>query len=232
MVMVFGLLMTTACMPAMKTNTDQLEARAADLQTILLLTPDIQVYSISAGDVKEEMLEWSEKGREFVTKTIRESFEEKNRKLKILDPKTTFRDDVDEIKALHLAVISSIYDHAWTYEGNMELFPKRVENFDYSVGSVKPLLDAYKADGMLIVRGEDNISTAGRKALGVVKYINPLSNRQQEGITFLAATLTDINGDVLWWDFYQNEGDYDLRDPEEATKFVKKLLGNYPGEDQ
>ncbi len=228
------LLFLTACIPAMKmpNNYDEREARAKELKTILLLTPDIVINSLSAGDVKEEMPEWSKKGRELVTTAVQVEMKDHGRKIKILDPKTKFKKTVDDVKDLHLAVMESIYAHA-LYDpgyGNMNLFPQRVENFDYTVGSVKNLLRAYRADGMLIVRGQDNISTGGRKALGVVKYLNPFSQKQLGGMTFLEATLTDINGDVLWFLIKWNAGDYDLREPEEAKKFVHDMFDDFPGE--
>lgn len=227
------LFLLSACIPAMKmpSNYEEREARAKELKTILLLTPDITINSLSAGDVKEEMPEWSEAGQMNVVKAVEFEVETNGRNMKLLDPKTTYRKTVDEVKELHLAVMQSIYDHA-LYDpasGNMNLFPQRIEHFDYTVGSVEKLLNAYRADGMLIVRGQDNISTGGRKALGVVKYLNPFSDKQLGGMTFLEATLTDARGDILWYLIKWNAGDYDLRDPEETGKFVNDMFESFPG---
>ncbi|MEJ2034231.1 MAG: hypothetical protein P8Y63_14605 [Deltaproteobacteria bacterium] len=221
----------TACVPAMKTNSRELEERAAKLNTVLLLTPDITVNSLHAGDVKEKMPEWSEQSRELVIKAIEAELQQKGRNIKLLDPKTKYHQTVKEVKDLHLAVMQSIYNHAIYEPGNLGIFPQRIEHFDYTVGSVKKLLQAYRADGMLIVRGEDNISTTGRKALGVVKSLNPFSQGQQGGMTFLEATLTDVKGDVLWFKIKGNAGDYDLRSPEESSKFVKLVFEDFPGGD-
>jgi len=210
-------------------NYEEREARAEKLKTVLLLTPDITINSLSAGDVKEEMPEWSNAGRANVIKAVEVALESNGRKVKILDPNTTYLDTVSGVKSLHLAVMESIYDHTIYEPGNMNVFPQRIEHFDYSVGPVRELLNAYRADGMLIVRGQDNISTSGRKALGVVNFLNPFSQKQLGGMTFLEATLTDSKGDVLWFLLKWNAGDYDLRDPAEADKFVKDVFEDFPG---
>ncbi len=217
------LLCLTACATTggIPSNYDERAARAAQLQSVLLLTPDITVNSLSAGDVKEEMPEWSAQARHLVVEAVQAEMAARGRKLKILDPKTRYRKTVNEVKDLHLAVMSSIYDHTIYAPGNMEVFPQRIEHFDYSVGSVEKLLKAYRVDGMLIIRGEDNISTSGRKALGVVSALNPFSQGQMGGMTFLEVTLTDARGDVLWFSLKWNAGDYDLRDSEEAVRFVR-----------
>ncbi len=226
-----SLFFLTACASTggIPSNYDQRAARAAELQSVLLLTPDIKVNSLSAGDVKEEMPEWSEQARRLVIQTVKDEMAARGRKLKILDPQTRYRKTVDAVKDLHLAVMSSIYDHTIYAPGNMNVFPQRIEHFDYSVGSVEKLLKAYKVDGMLIIRGEDNISTSGRKALGVVSALNPFSQGQMGGMTFLEVTLTDASGDVLWYALKWNAGDYDLRDSEEAISFVRDTFEDFEG---
>ena len=227
-----GLLSLTACLPTQKfdSNYDQLETRAGKLNTILVLQPDITINELSAGDVKEKMPDWSKQGHDNVLKALRAEAKGATRKVKVVDPKSKFNKEIKQLRDLNIAVISSAYEHtASTYgQYNINTFPLRIENFDYSIGSVKNLLNAYRADGLLIVRGEDNISTSGRKTLGVVQAINPFSQGQEGGLTFLQATLTDINGDVLWWQVHWNSGGYDLRDPEEAAKFVKETFEGFP----
>ncbi len=226
-------LFLTACATTGKipSNYDERAARAARLQSVLLLTPDITVNSLSAGDVKEEMPEWSAQARQLVVEAVQAEMAARGRKLKILDPKTKNRKTVNDVKDLHLAVMSSIYNHTIYAPGNLNIFPQRIEHFDYSVGSVEKLLRANRVDGMLIIRGEDNISTSGRKALGVVSALNPFSQGQMGGMTFLEVTLTDARGDVLWFALKWNAGDYDLRDSEEAVQFVRDTFKDFESDD-
>lgn len=226
-----SLLFLTACIPSMNVpnNAHEREAKAEKLGTILLLTPDIKVNSLATGDVKEEMPEWSEKARSLVVDAVNAELQAEGRKMKLLDPKTKYLQTVKDVKDLHLAVMSSIYDHAIYDETSMDVFPQRIEHFDYTVGSVQDLLKAYGADGMMLLRGEDNISTSGRKALGVVKYLNPFSQKQMGGMTYLELTLTDANGDVLWFHLKWDAGDFDLRESKDTTKFVKEMFDDFGG---
>ena len=231
--LMLGLFSLSACvtMPQVKSNYDQLEARAGKINTILLLQPDITINELSAGDVKDKMPEWTKQGHDNVEIALRKAAKGATRKVKVVDPKSSFNKEIDEIKELNIAVISSAYEHTSLGPYNqyhINSFPQRIENFDYSLGSVKKLLNAYRADGLLIVRGEDNITSSGRKALGVVQAINPFSEGQEGGLTFLQATLTDINGDILWWQVNWNSGGFDLRDPAEAEKFVMETLSGFP----
>lgn len=212
--------------PRIKTNQDELNARAQELETILVLTPEISIFELGLGDVQEERPEWSKKGIDNVITATREDLAGKGRIVKILDPETRHRREVNEIVNLKLAVMSSIYRHA-ALPVDMQTFPARLENFDYSVGDASTLVNAYSADGMLMIRGQDNISTKGRKAMGVLRALNPLDEGQQGGQTFLEFVLTDKKGDVLWWAWKYNAGGFDLRDPEEAKAFVKDTITSF-----
>jgi len=210
-------------------NSELRAARARELKKILVLTPDIEINSLSAGDIKEEMPEWSQLGSGNVTQALKAELERNGCSAILLDPKTRYASTVSDVMDLHRAVMNSIYEHAIYQPGDDQVFPDRVSQFDYTVGSVKNLLAAYHADGMLIIRGEDNISTGGRKALGVISYINPFSQSQTGGMTFLEVTLTDIDGEVLWFMLKWDAGHYDLRDKDESAEFVQETLANYPG---
>lgn len=235
-VCIAALIMLQGCVitlgPKIKTNQDELDARARKLKTILVLTPDVTVNELAVGDVKEERPEWSEAGIDNVIAATKKRLAEKGKTAKIIDPKTSYRSEVDEIMELKLAVMDSVYRHAVINpNNNMQTFPPRIEHFDYTVGDSSALLKAYHADGMLMIRGQDNISTSGRKALGVLRAINPLDDGQRKGVTFLEFVLADKNGDILWWAWKANAGGFDLRDPADTLAFVDDAISNFPGKD-
>lgn len=231
-VCIAALMMLQGCVinlgPKIRDNQDELTARARKLKTILVLTPEVSVNELAVGDVKEERPEWSKAGTGNVIEATKRCLTDKGRTVKILDPKTRYHNEVDEIMELRLAVMSSVYQHAVMEPGNAQVFPPRIEHFDYTVGDSSTLLNAYHADGMLLIRGQDNISTSGRKALGVLRAINPLDDGQRGGVTFLEFVLTDKTGDVLWWAWKANAGDYDLRDPAKTLSFVADTVTSLP----
>jgi hypothetical protein len=221
--------MISGCMPAIKSNVPELEARAADIKKIVLISPKVEICELSAGGVKEKRDNWCSTGEQNVEKALQQAFKEKGVYLNSLKPNNKNRKDIEEINALYRAVAYSIYNHTFFYGQNPNLFPERIENFDYSIGSVENLLKRYNADGLLIVYASDEISTKGRKALQVIQAINPFGQMDEAGVTSMVIGLTDTSGAVLWFRTKANSGGYDLRESESTQAFVRDLLSDYPG---
>lgn len=90
---------------------------------------------------------------------------------------------------------------------------------------------ALNVDAYLLVRGFDQRSSGGRKALGVgtalVGAALGVAIIPQRGENLFAASLIDAHtGDILW--FSKSLTPYDLREPEEATKLVIELMTDLP----
>ena len=95
------LLMLSGCAPAMQSNRAELEARANKLRNIVMLAPDIKIYELSAGGMKEQRDEWGSKGKENVERAIIEKLKEKGVTLKSLKVGQDLKDEVDDIKTLY-----------------------------------------------------------------------------------------------------------------------------------
>lgn len=229
--LVLVLLATTGCMPALQSNQDELTSRAKRLRTIAMLTPDTTISELSAGGVKEKRDDWTATGRANVERAIIENLQARQVHVKVLRPGGELGDEADEIKALHRAVLGSIYSHAYYWGGqNPDFFPDRLKKFDYSVGSLEKLLRKQRADGLLLVHARDEISSTGRKALRVVQAINPFGAAERGGVTVVEVSLADRKGDILWNYFFAESGGYDLRDPDSTRKFIARLLDDFPTE--
>ena len=160
------LLVLSGCAPALQSNRAELDARANKLRNIVMLAPDIKIYELSAGGLKEQRDEWGSKGKENVERAVIEKLKEKGVTLKSLKVGQDLKDEVDDIKTLYHAVMESVYTYSYYWNGgNPNFFPERLKDFDYSVGSLEKLLKKQNADGLILLRAEDEISSAGRKAL-------------------------------------------------------------------
>jgi hypothetical protein len=215
-------------MPAIKSNVPELEARAENMKKIVLLPPEITVCELTAGGVKEKREKWCEAGKKNVEKALVDTLKEKDVRLKFMKVNRWNKKEIEDIHALYRAVGISIINHTFMYAGNMNVFPERIENFDYSIGSVEKLVKKNKADGLLIVYANDEVSTKGRKILEIVRAINPFAQREGE-ITSMVAALTDETGAILWFRTMVNNGKYDLRDSKSTYAFVEELMNEYPG---
>lgn len=221
----------TGCAPALQSNRADLDARVRKIRNVVMLPPDTKICELSAGGVSEQRDDWCATGRRNVEKAIIENLSRWNVNVKVLQVTADLQGEVEDIKDLYEAVKDSMYTHAYYWQGqNPNFFPDRLKNFDYSVGSLEKLLRKHKADGLLLVHAEDEISSSGRKALRVVQAINPFSTAQRSGMTEIEIALTDRKGDILWNYYVYDSGGYDLRDLESTRGFVKELLGEFPRE--
>lgn len=231
--MLFALLMlvTASCAPTLQSNRSELDARARKLRNVLLLPPDTKICELSAGGVREQRDDWCVAGRKNLEKAIIEDLTGKGLNVKVFQIPADMVNEVEEIKALYQVVQDSIYTHAYFLNGqNPNFFPERLKNFDYTLGSLDRLLKKQKADGLLIVTAEDEISSSGRKALRVVQAINPFGVAARSGVTQVVIALTDRKGDILWDNYFYKSGGYDLRDLDSTKSFTKTLLEQFPRE--
>ena len=219
------------CAPTLQSNRAELDTRAQKLRNVVLLPPDTKICELSAGGVKEQRDDWCAVGRKNLEKAIIENMSRRGLNVKVFQVPTDLVNEVDEIKALYQAVKDSMYTHAYFWNGrNPNFFPDRLKNFDYTVGSLDKLLKKQKADGLLLIHAEDEISSSGRKALRVVQAINPFGTAGRSGATEIEIALTDRKGDILWDNFFYESGGYDLRELDSTRKFVKELLEEFPRE--
>lgn len=232
-ILIFIVFAGCATAPHYRSNT-QLSERMNTTKSIVLIPLKTDVYQLTAGGVKEKIDEWSMKAKQNVMAAIEESLIIKP--MLIVKPfnelllSSEKKENLEETSALYDAVSSSIILH--TYGPPDYLFPEKIKNFDYSLGSeIAELAD--DADAILLVSCVDHIATAGRKAvqagsmiLGALVGIQFIPNM---GTTSINIALVDArSGFILWYNFHSSGGDHDLRDPINTTTLVKQLLKDFP----
>jgi hypothetical protein len=202
--------------------------RARAFRTTAILPPDIKVYSVSAGGVRELRDDWSAAGRDNVIAAVREGLKGQHVEIRPSPSDKETQEQIDDLQALYRAVAESIGDHA--YPLGMSAFRHKLERFEYSIGPVDRLLQKYRADALLILHGYDEVSSGGRKALRTVSWILPIGNQVQSDSAALTIALVDRSGTVLWFDLASRTGGTDFRDRASMVEAVKVLLARYPGE--
>ncbi len=204
-----------------------LTARITNIKTILLL-PTVKMSEILAGGVKEYREEWSSQAKENVTKAVVEHLKGKQIEAKTLAADQAPPEALTDVQALYGAVSSSIRLHTY---GDVHLFPEKLREFDYSVGSIDTIAKDMGIDAILFIDAVDEISTAGRKALmtagvvaGALIGIIPVPQR---GINTVSLGLVDASGTVLWFTVRYDGGD--LREPGGASQTVTGMLAELTG---
>jgi hypothetical protein len=229
-----GLLISACATAPHHRSHPQLNTKIEKVKTITVIPLKIEVFQVSAGGVKEKMDEWSSQAKRNLLTAVEEEL--KIRPLLNVKsfPETLVSDDrksnLEQTNALFDAVNSSIIFH--TYGPPEQRFLEKITKFDYSLGSDVRELSG-QTDALLFVRGEDNISTAGRKALQagslILGALVGVQVTPMLGITSVSLALVDANtGEMLWYNFHGSGGVDDLRNPINTTAVVMEILKNFP----
>jgi hypothetical protein len=210
-----------------------LEQKANTIKNVVLLPPKVDVYELGAGDVREKMDDWSEQASKNVVTSL--SNELQGNKQIFLSRLT--KDSLPDILKGNLLQTQNLYDAVsgsiLTYtEKGKTLGQDNEGKYRYCLGSEIHDL-APGAEAVLVVRGVDNISTAGRAALeagkSILGAIVGIRYTPRSGVTFLDVSLVDANnGSVLWYNYAAYEGSEDLRKQKSVDGLVKKLFKEFP----
>jgi hypothetical protein len=207
----------------------QFEGRLRTGLTVALLPPDVKVFQLTAGEVTEQMDEWSETAQRNVEAAIRKRLGS----IRVLtvhefDPAKvqTAREEFEDANPLFRAVALSAVLHTYRPETQ---FKTKMDRFDYSLGPLPALAEASEADALLFVTALDHISTGGRVARNIALVLIGAAAGvvviPAGGATVMAAALVDARtGDILWFNRHATGGGHDLRDPASADAFVAQAF--------
>ncbi len=208
-----------------------LSQRIREIRTIGILPPDLKLYELSSGGVKELRPDWCKDARESVQAALASELAKRGYDLKPLAPGPGADAELQDIRALYDAVVTGILRHAYA---GPHFFPAKATNFDYTIGPIDNILRPGGADALLLVKGMDEISTSGRKAvqtLGVLAAaMAGVVATPRMGQTLVVFGLIDRSGDLLWFNFRVGAGGYNLRERESVSKLVAQAVERFPQE--
>jgi hypothetical protein len=191
-------------LPPWRANPEWM-TRAKGIQAILVVPAEVRVYQVSQEEVMRLNRDWSETGRRNLDCAIIQGFRNRHYRVKLLMAQGEIHREITEILPLFRAVNKSIQLHAY----GPQIFPDKIAHFDYSLGSLKGILEKLHCDAVVFARGYDQVSGGPRK-------------------TYISLALADSSGTILWYCVKGSRGDHDLRDPESAANLVDGLLSDFP----
>lgn len=175
------------------------------IRVLLVVPADVRIYQVSPGEMMQLRRDWSETGRRNLDRAVLRGFRERNYRVKLLKAEGDIRREMGQILPLFRAVNKSIRLHTY----GPQIFPDKIAHFDYSLGSLKGLLQKLHCDAMVFARGHGEIS-------------------EKPGKTYISLALADSSGTILWYCVKGSRKDHDLRDPDTAQKLVDALLSDFP----
>lgn len=201
---------------------------------VLLAQPDIRVHEISAGELVEEVDEWSKKASGEAANSV-EALAQSTSLFELVQPSKLSdaqRATLEQHSALYILVAGSAN---LARHSSFDAWRSRAADFDYTLGpGMAGVAESEKLDAVVFVVGTDYISSSSRKAamaLGVAlglltgRYVGPESKP-----AFLTAGVVDMrSGELLWYSTEFRGGSDDLRDPAVVKSLVDHLFNTYPG---
>ncbi|MDK9726028.1 MAG: hypothetical protein OEL88_14250 [Sterolibacteriaceae bacterium MAG5] len=191
--------------------------------SLLVMQPDIELFSISAGGVTEPKADWTEQAGTHIHDALRKKSAALG--LKTLSLSEAESDELAEVNSLHGAVARSIALHHMV-GGNFAL-PTKDNKLDWSLGdAVRPIREKSGADYALFIWMRDSYASAERKVTMVALAL--LGVGVQGGLQTGYASLVDLRtGQVMWFNRLLR-GTGDLREPDAAVETVATLLDRFP----
>jgi hypothetical protein len=179
--------------------------RAKGIRALLVVPAEVRIYQVSPGKMTQMRTDWSETGRRNLDRAILQGFRERNYRVERLKAGGEIQRETTQIVPLFRAVNKSIQLHTY----GPQIFPDKISHFDYSLGSLKAILEKIHCDAMVFSQGYGEVS-------------------EGPGKTYMSLALADSSGSILWYCVKGSRGNHDLRDPGSAENLVDALLSDLP----
>jgi hypothetical protein len=195
---------------------------------IVVLRPDVEVGSLTAGGVAEPNADWTATARGLLGASLdSEAKAHGNAIVMMPDLQGDDGQTVADYQALFRAVSDAIVQHK-VLPG--QRLPTKKESFDWTLGPGAAKLGdlAGGADYALLLYDRDSFGTAGRKAMQIFAAL-AVGAYIQAGVHICYASLVDLKtGNVVWFNLLPTSAG-DIRTADGSAAVVNKLLTGMPG---
>lgn len=215
-----ALLVVAACASSQpKTFTGQFQPPPAGSR-VLVMTPDVQLSLLTAAGMQQPREDWSRTARDALANAVAAHVQTEGHITSTLDPATAMDGRVGQIIRLHDAVGTSILNINY-YNVNI---PTRRENFAWTLGEgVQEVGGAHNADYALFITARGTWSSSARMVMAIVA-----AGPTGAGQTAFASLVDLRTGNVIWFNVAQAAPNEDMREPEGAAAFARRLMQEAP----
>lgn len=190
---------------------------------VLVMPPDVELFSLGAGGVAEPKADWTASAREHIKTALAQR--KKAMGVTSTDASEAMADEFSEQAALHAAVAGSIALHHSV--GGIWSLPTKAGALNWSFGdAMTPLAAKTGARYGLFVWVRDSYASAERKAAMV--FLAMAGIGITGGIQVGYASLVDLKtGQVIWFN-QMARGTGDLREAAPAKESIDALMAGFP----
>ena len=176
----------------------------SSMHHFLLLPPEVGLFKEMADGKILWQAENSRMARDYIAQAVLDAMQAHALEVEPIDLKGPDAAELVEIQALYRNVNRSIQLHAF---GPQEFVPKR-QIFDYSLGSIRELLQKSNADALVLVLGHQTVSPRDPK-------------------TWLSIAVVEPGGWVAWYSLQGGREDVSLETPVQAADLVRSTLKTF-----
>ncbi len=208
-VLLFFSVLSACVPPAKQVVRDDYQRRAAPVRAIGVLVPDISYVDVSFFGVREKNDESSKLANDNMVAAAKSVLTERGFAVTVIPRDGAQKESLEEATDLFDTI-------AWTYRSTVQMagpnkFLHKAASFDYSVGPVGDILDAYRVDALLLIEGSS------------LSYYS----------TVVLVALVDRSGALLWYvPYVRKQGQFtsgvDIRDPKAVREMMALILATMP----
>jgi len=228
---IFIVLLTSGCTttsPFLRTSP-QFDQSIAQIKTIAVMPADIEVYSLTAGGMRELIDEWNDIAEQLIKENLKEHLADRfGFTTKFIEEdwlKQNYKDLWNSNRALYNAVAMSALLHTFSMEN---IFPTKKKNFDYTLGiEVESLANVCQADALLFVYGFDHEATGGRAALAVWNFLlgaalgTVILTPNPSGM--FMGVVDAHTGELIWFKTSNPQSEYSFRNEKHINNLMEWL---------
>ncbi len=226
--LVFFSTATSAAPPSYRVHYSLVNSSKPRLpRRIIVLPVSIEVSEKTFGGVTEVVDAWSEKASDNIFQALGNYTKRKKGMRLVRTPRFSSAENAKISE--HLALYRQVVNAASWSTRTAPVWKHKLKKFDYSIGpGLNFLRKKTSADTALLVYGEDEVSTAGRKAKATVAKI--FGGTTQYGYSYIHVGLVDLRtGNLLWLNSEFKSGASDLRKAKDAQRRIDNVFKKYPG---
>ena len=202
-IMGFFLLVTGCALDAYRMHPE-FSIRADSVKQSVLISPDVNMYELSAGGMAILRDDWSRIGRKNLQNSILRDFRDKQCNVELVEMDAQTEKELAEIQTLYRLVHKTMDQHTFGPQQNMA----ESNGFNFSVGSLESFLQKFGADSIIFVTGYDQVFNDRRKAL-------------------IDLAIADSSGTILYYTVKGTTNGKDLRDPDSTKALIQDLLSSF-----
>ena len=207
------------------------------IQHIGTLPMEIKSYHLTSGGLREYDDSLSNIAKGHTLKLVKSSLAKKG-----FTPNPISEDNADweswnEIKKICRSVEGAIQLHIF----GSKKFQKRINNFDYGIGSIENLCNSNNIDALLIIWGWDENRTARRRKMTGGAIAGSIARAvvgaligfgggvavPRSDYSFISGMLINKEGKILWYNYYFEAGNTDISQLKHAEQCINELFHKF-----